>query len=106
MAHLRGRFADRLSVDEFAEDVGLSGSRLMHLFQAELGVPFRRLRNWERMRVVARARADGSNLTTACLAAGFADSSHFTRSFRQSFGLPPSAVLHRGAVLTVDEPLA
>ena len=100
---LRSGLTEGLSIEEVAEDVSLSASRLMHLLQAELGVPFRKLRNWERMRTVVLHRAEGESLTTACLAAGFADSSHFARSFRHTFGLPASAVLHPEATVTVAQ---
>lgn len=34
-----------------------------------------------------------SRLTQAALAGGFVDSSHFSRMFRQTFGMTPSSVL-------------
>ena len=88
-------------IEDIAEEVGLSSTRLMKLLQRDLGVPFRRLRTWERMRSVTLARSAGQNLTTACHAAGFADSAHFSRTFRQLFGIPPSAVLHPAASIRI-----
>lgn len=76
-----------------AHKVGLSPSRLQHLFTAEMGVPFRRYRAWGRMRRAIAEIADGSNFTAAAHAAGFADQAHFTHDFRRTFGAAPSQSL-------------
>ena len=85
------------SMTELAEYVNLSPTRLVHLFKEEVGVPIRRFRQWHRMRVVAALVAKGDTLTDAALGAGFADSSHFSRAFRNMFGLTPSSVFGRAA---------
>ena len=85
------------SMNELAESINLSPTRLVHLFKEEVGVPIRRFRQWHRMRVVAALIADGDTLTDAALGAGFADSSHFSRAFRNMFGITPSSVFGRAA---------
>lgn len=85
------------SMNELAEHVNLSPTRLVHLFKEEVGVPIRRFRQWHRMRVVAALIAKGDTLTDAALGAGFADSSHFSRAFRNMFGITPSSVFGRAA---------
>jgi AraC-like DNA-binding protein len=67
------------------------------LIKSELGVGVRRLKQHYRFKLVARAAAEGKNLTAAAHAAGFADSGHFSRTFLETFGLSPSKVLLRGA---------
>ena len=94
---LRSDDAGRVGLAAIAEEVRLSDSRLMHLLREKLGVPFRQLRRWERMRRVVQKRAEGDSLTHACLAAGFADSSHFSHAFRTTFGVAASSVLGRAA---------
>ena len=42
------------------------------------------------LRAAIREVVGGSSLTAAAHAAGFADQAHFTRSFRRTFGAPPS----------------
>lgn len=81
---------DVRSVDEAASAAGLSASRFQHLFTAEVGVPFRRYRGWQRLRNAIRIAAAGASLTEAAHAAGFADQAHFSRAFRSAFGAPPS----------------
>jgi len=51
---------------------------------------------------VAAHALEGASLTEAAHAAGFFDSAHFSRTFRQTFGFAPSTVLGatlRGRVL-------
>ncbi|HEV7731823.1 MAG TPA: helix-turn-helix domain-containing protein [Candidatus Binatia bacterium] len=71
----------------------LSTSRFNHLFRTETGVSFRRYRLWTRLRGAIRSAATTRTLTDAALDGGFADSAHFSRVFRDMFGLTPSAVL-------------
>jgi len=77
-------------VQEIASAAGMSPSRFQHLFTAEVGVPFRRYRSWQRLRGAIRSAAAGASLTEAAHAAGFADQAHFSRAFRAAFGAPPS----------------
>lgn len=57
---------------QLAAETGLSTSRFLRLFTAGAGTSFRRYRLWSRLLSVAAAVADGSNLTTAAITAGFA----------------------------------
>lgn len=76
-----------------AQASGLSESRFNHLFRAEMGVSFRSYRVWSQVRGAMGALSADSRLTQAALAGGFVDSSHFSRMFRQTFGMTPSSVL-------------
>ncbi|MCV4566730.1 hypothetical protein OFB72_29700, partial [Escherichia coli] len=51
-----------------ADELGLSASRFQHLFSAEVGVPFRRYRGWQRLRSAIRVAAAGTSLTDAAYA--------------------------------------
>lgn len=73
-----------------ATAAGLSASRFQHLFTSEVGVPFRRYRRWQRLRLAIAEAVRGASLTHAAHAAGFADQAHFSRAFRATFGAPPS----------------
>lgn len=99
---LREHAAGRLTITELAESVGMSESRLMHLFKLDAGIPMRRFRLWERMRLLTEHVAAGDSLTMAALAAGFADSSHLSHGFRGMFGLAASQVLHAHSRLRAD----
>jgi len=81
------------TVRDAARAAGLSVSHFQHLFAREVGVPFRRFRIWQRLRVAIGAIASASSFTEAAYAAGFADQAHFANAFRRTFGAPASPSL-------------
>ncbi|MFN7152501.1 MAG: helix-turn-helix domain-containing protein [Acidovorax sp.] len=90
---LRSPQGARLSRDGLASGVQLSGSRFNHLFRAEMGVSLRSYRVWSQVRLAMAALAVSPRLTDAALHGDFSDSAHFSRMFRQTFGMTPSSVL-------------
>jgi AraC-like DNA-binding protein len=97
IAGLLDRLDENVSIDEAADSVGLSASRLMALAHAQIGAPLRTYRRWLRAIRVAREYAAGASLTQAALSAGFASSAHLAMAAREHFGIRPSDVLtHRG----------
>jgi AraC-like DNA-binding protein len=81
------------SLVELGKSAGLSTSRFLHLFKAQMGIPLRRYRLWNRMGAAVSAFRDGVSLTEAAHAAGFASSAHFSAAFRDMFGMMPSEFL-------------
>ncbi|WP_084513017.1 helix-turn-helix domain-containing protein [Nocardia mikamii] len=75
-----------------AERVGISTSRLTHVFTDQVGLPLRRYVLWLRVMTAVARTAAGDDVTAAAHAAGFADSAHLSRTCRATFGLPPSAL--------------
>ncbi|WP_049564516.1 helix-turn-helix transcriptional regulator [Nonomuraea sp. SBT364] len=73
-----------------ADAVHLSPSWLAHLFSAHVGIPLRPYVRWLRLQRAIGLVAGGETLTTAAHGAGFTDSPHFTRVFRDTFGTTPS----------------
>jgi AraC-like DNA-binding protein len=90
---LKQAFPGAPSTAELARDVDLSEGRLIRLFGSQVGVPLRRYVLWLRLRQVVFCLAAGQNLTAAAHEAGFADSAHLTRVFRDMFGVAPSQLL-------------
>lgn len=86
---------ERHSIKSLADSVGMSVSNLEHLFKKEAGVPLHAFRTWLRLKMTVSSLLEGANLTDAALRAGFFDSAHFSRTFRASFGLPPSSIFNR-----------
>jgi AraC-like DNA-binding protein len=76
-----------------AADVGLSASRVTHLFRDQVGISLRAYRSWVRFLLAAEALRDGASLTDAAHRAGFADVAHLHRTFRHHFGLQPGPLL-------------
>src|SRR5215813_2071843 len=88
-----GRFEDEASLEVLAEAVGLSPSRLMHVFTESIGIPLRPYLSWLRLQRAAAAIVSGKvSLTEAAHAAGFADAAHMSRSFKRALGVAPSAL--------------
>lgn len=84
--------AGPVSGTELAARVGISASRLTHLFTDQVGIPLRRYVLWSRLRIAITRVQAGDDLTGAAHGAGFADSAHLTRTTREMFGLPPSVL--------------
>ena len=84
--------AGPVSGTELAARVGISASRLTHLFTEQVGIPLRRYVLWTRLRAAIIRVQAGDDLTGAAHGAGFADSAHLTRTTREMFGLAPSVL--------------
>ncbi len=81
---------EHISLPAIAGAVGLSASRFRHLFRDETGITFSGYRLWlKTQRAIARL-SHHPDLARAALEGGFADQAHFSRIFRQSFGMRPS----------------
>ena len=77
------------SAQQCAELAGLSFSRFLHLFKAEVGTPFRSLRNWKRARSLLHHVTSDAHLVHVALNAGYPDDTHFSHTIRQVYGLKP-----------------
>jgi len=91
------------SAEQWARDVHLSFSRFLHLFKDEVGVPFRSFRAWKRARNLLRQVHQPLSLTDIALDAGYPDSTHFSHSIRQFYGLRPSEILAGSRRLKVHD---
>ena len=96
------------TAQEWATAVGLSFSRFLHLFKAEVGTPFRSLRTWKRARSLLHHVTRDTNLVHVALDTGYPDSTHFSHSIRQVYGLKPRDLFAGSRALTVlgDSPAA
>jgi AraC-like DNA-binding protein len=93
LAYLDEAIEGKPRLEEAALLAGISPSRLTHLFTEEVGIPFRNFILWLRLRRVVDEVSQGANLTEAAFAAGFSDSPHLSKAFREHFGISPSALL-------------
>jgi AraC family transcriptional regulator len=76
-----------ISLPDAAAVAGLSPDRLRHVFVKHTGLPFRTYILWLRLLKAVEAFSHGESLTNAAHEAGFADSAHFSRTFRRTFGV-------------------
>lgn len=102
IAWLRGEHDSSVSVGEVAATVALSESRFSHLFTEQVGVPVRRYQLWLRLRNAIHLMANHVSLTDAAYEAGFADSAHLTRTFRQMLGITPTALIKHSLLISYE----
>jgi AraC-like DNA-binding protein len=78
------------SLAELARELRLSYTGTSHYFSRVVGLPLRSYRLWLKYFTAADLRMKGGTLTRIAHAAGFADSSHLSRTWQSSYGLSPS----------------
>lgn len=83
------------SLDVLAQAVDLSYDRLSHLFSDCMGLPLRSYALAQKIHRAAQLMGRGLNLTEIALAAGFADSAHFSRVWVKTFGASPSTFFNK-----------
>lgn len=87
----------RYSREELANMVGISGSRLSHIFTDQVGVSLRFLSSWFRLKLAAIYLSQGASMVESALEAGFYDQSHFSNEFKRMFGLSPGSLFRSAA---------
>ncbi|WP_374089158.1 helix-turn-helix transcriptional regulator [Methylomicrobium lacus] len=88
---LHERIGETVPLAEIADATCLSPDRFRHLFIEQTGMRYRPYVLWLRIEVALTTFASGKNLTEASHAGGFADSAHFSRTFKRMFGIAPSS---------------
>ena len=91
----------KVKLAEIAAEAATSESRLSHLFRQQMGLPIQRYLLWQRLTRAAALAASGADLTRTAHEAGFADSAHFSRNFKQMFGLRPSIIFKKSGFVQV-----
>jgi len=85
--------AENQRIAALAGEIGLSESRLQHLFVSETGLRLRQYRVWMRLLHAAHDAGLGRSITRAAYDNGFSSPSHFSHTFRTTFGLAPREIL-------------
>ena len=93
LADLAAEPMARMSQAELAERLGLERTQALRLFKDSTGTTFRQFKRWTGLQHAARLIVAGALVRTAAMDAGFADTAHLTRTFKQCFGLTPSQAI-------------
>lgn len=77
-----------VNIEEIAKNAQLSTHRYLHLFKEKTGLTFRRYQLWDKLLNSLPYLFQHSIASTAH-EYGFTNSSHYTRTFKESFGVTP-----------------
>lgn len=94
--------SDHADLGNLARRAGLSPRQMRHAFALEVGLSMRAYLRWKRLLRAAAAVEAGASLSAAAAAAGFADSAHLSRVFRDQFGITPTQGLSSIRWRTLD----
>lgn len=89
-------------MSELAARLGLSASRLEHLFKEHVNLSIRAYVHERRLRRAAELIAStDERISQICYASGFSDPSNFNHAFKKSFGVTPKE--YRRATAATNE---
>lgn len=90
-ACIAAHFDEALTLEKIAAAVHVSPYHLCRIFRRQTGVTIHHYLNQMRLRTSLEYVAQGdTSLTEVGLALGYSSPSHFSRAFKQQFGMPPS----------------
>jgi AraC-like DNA-binding protein len=91
-AFVSARMGERLSLGQIASRLGASPFHLARVFRRESGLPIHGYLHQLRLRTALERVLSGEDLSRVALDLGYATHSHFTASFRRTFGATPSSL--------------
>lgn len=92
IAIMQRRLDEPMQTSEIAAELGISTRQLERLFATHLNISPRRYQVEMRLDRARRLLVQTEmNVTEVALACGFGNFSHFSRSFRNAYGIPPSS---------------
>lgn len=86
--YLEQNFDRVVSLEEIADICFLSKTRFLHLFKEKTSLNFRRYQLWNKL-IKSLPYLKTHSITETAHQFGFTDSSHYNRTFKQTFGLSP-----------------
>ena len=88
-ARIHEQFAETLSLERLAREVGLSKFHIARCFKEAVGVPPHQYQKLLRLQNARRCIERGACVREAAAASGFSDEAHLSRSFREWLGVSP-----------------
>ncbi len=87
-------FEKVLSLKEVAAHCFLSSTRFLHLFKEKTNLTFRRYQLWNKL-VKSLPYLTKNSITDTAYTFGFSDSSHYTKTFTETFGVTPKFFINK-----------
>lgn len=97
LADIHKNLAKPLDIDSLCKIACMSRTKFFHQFKLNLGCSPAAYQFQLRLNKAAQAIKSGQQITQVCFDLGFANASHFSRCFKQFYGLSPSAYKARQA---------
>lgn len=88
LAYLKENYDSIVPLEEIAGYCHLSPGRFLHFFKEQTGITYRRAQLWIKI-VQALSMIGKMSFTQIAHSVGFADSAHFSRTFKENFGFGP-----------------
>ena len=104
ISFLKAQSTINTSAQELAKSVSLSESRFLHLFVEEFEITWRRYILWRRLLASIKYALSGQSLTVSAQHAGFSDSAHLSRVFKEMFGMTPSSIISKIQSEQINQP--
>lgn len=91
--YIQSNDLEHLGYQDVVSSVYLSKSRLTHLFKDEMGISLLKYLTWKRLIHATKELAiSGKSITETAYRYGFSDAAHFSRVFKDNFGVSPSRI--------------
>jgi AraC-like DNA-binding protein len=90
--YLQDNYDKVVSLKEISSRYHLSTSRFLHLFKKEAGISFRKIQVWNRLAHSFKLFQKAMTLTEIAHECGFTDSAHFSKKFKETFGISPKQI--------------
>lgn len=104
MDFIREHAHRRLSVEQIARHVGMSPSHFAHRFRAIARVtPMGYVKTIRMHRARVALLRNGGRASEVALEVGYASTSHFTRDFKNYYGVPPTDFVRQNRIARAEE---
>ncbi len=100
--NLATKILDVISGKNDENKLGLSKSRISHLFTEEIGISLKQYILWKKLLFAIDSIRSVSDLSQIAIDCGFSDMSHLSRTFKKMFGHTPSSIFKNSSSVQVD----
>lgn len=91
----------KVTIKKLASYIHLSESRMQHLFKEQVGISIKKYLQWKRMIDAINVVITGKDFTFSSYEAGFSDSAHMSRTFKEMFGMNLSDIFKNSRSIQV-----
>jgi AraC-like DNA-binding protein len=101
----RDRREEKLKITDIAKIVGLSDSRIRHLFKEDMGFSLGQMLNSLKLLTFLEGFCRYGNMTYAAADAGYSDLSHLNKAMHKTIGLSFSKMMQHNSQILMDSGL-